>query len=253
MIAISLQSGSSGNCTYVETDGVKLLFDAGITGSQACERLSAFGRDIKDVDALIISHDHSDHVRYAGVYQRKYGLPVFITRGTLDSSAGKYDLGKLNNINYFKAGEAINFNNVTVQTVPTPHDAEDSSAFVVSSHNKRLGIMTDLGHAFRELRTIIPTLDGIFIESNYDPVMLANGPYPAFLKNRIRGPEGHLSNREAAELLLTGSRLKWACLSHLSNNNNNPEAALRTHREIVGEHLSLFTANRFTSTGILCL
>lgn len=253
MVVISLQSGSNGNCTYVETGAVKLLFDAGITGSQAAERLSAFGRDIRDVDALIISHDHSDHVRHAGVYQRKYGTPVYITRRTLGSSSGKYAMGKLNNINYFNAGETINFNNVSVQTVPTPHDAADSSAFVVSSGHKRLGIMTDLGHAFRELSTIIPTLDGIFIESNYDPDMLASGPYPAFLKQRIQGPEGHLSNREAAELLLTGGRLKWACLAHLSSNNNNPEAALRTHREIVGDRLSLFTASRFAPTGILNL
>jgi len=253
VITISLQSGSNGNCTYVETDGVKLLFDAGITGSQAAERLSSFGRDIRDVNALIISHDHSDHVRYAGVYQRKYGLPVFITPGTLDRAARKYDLGRLSNIHYFKAGDAIHFDQVSVQTVPTPHDAADSSAFVVSSRSKRLGIMTDLGHAFQELCTIIPTLDGIVIESNYDPVMLANGPYPSFLKHRIRGPEGHLSNREAAELLLTGRRLKWACLAHLSDNNNHPEAALRTHREIVGEDLALFTANRFAPTGILSL
>lgn len=253
MIAISLQSGSNGNCTYIETGTVKLLFDAGITGSQASERLSAFGRDIRDVDALIISHDHSDHVRYAGVYQRKYGLPIHITRRTLDSSAGKYDLGKLSNINYFTAGEEIHFANVSVQTIPTPHDAADSSVFVVSSAKKRLGIMTDIGHAFKELSAVIPTLDGIVIESNYDPQMLANGPYPSFLKQRISGPEGHLSNREAAELLLTGVRLKWACLAHLSNNNNDPEAALRTHRDIVGDHLELITASRFAPTGILRL
>jgi len=253
VIAISLQSGSNGNCTYVETGAVKLLFDAGITGSKAGERLSAFGRDIRDVDALIISHDHSDHVRHAGVYQRKYGLPVYITQKTLERSAGKYDLGKLTDINYFTSGETINFDNVHVHTVSTPHDAADSSVFVVSSGNKRLGIMTDLGHAFRELSAIIPTLDGIFIESNYDPEMLANGPYPSFLKRRIQGPEGHLSNREAAELLLTGGRLKWACLAHLSNNNNDPEAALRTHRGIVGDRLSLITASRFVATGILNL
>jgi phosphoribosyl 1,2-cyclic phosphodiesterase len=187
------------------------------------------------------------------VFQRKYGLPVYITPRTLDSSTGKFDLGKLNNINYFTAGEEIIFDNVSVQTIPTPHDAVDSTVFVISSGNKRLGIMTDLGHVFRDLSAIIPTLDGIFIESNYDPEMLANGPYPSFLKQRISGPKGHLSNREAAELLLTGGRLKWACLSHLSNNNNEPEAALQTHREIVGDHLDLITASRFAPTGILSL
>lgn len=253
MIAISLQSGSNGNCTYVETDSVKILFDAGISGIQASERLSAFNRDIRNVDALIISHEHADHVRHAGVYQRKYGLPIYITRKTLDRSAKRHRLGEISDVNYFMTGEAIKFNKVSVQTILCPHDGVDGAVFVVSSNKKRLGIMTDLGHVFKDLRTTIPSLDGIFIESNYDPEMLANGPYPAFLKQRIRGPHGHLSNRESAELLLTGERLKWACLAHLSNNNNNPEKALQTHREILGDNLDMFTANRYSSTGILSL
>ena len=253
MIIISLQSGSNGNCTYVETCGVKLLFDAGISGSRAKERLSSFGRDIRDVDALIISHDHADHVRHAGVYQRKFGLPLYITPDTLNISVKKHKLGMLSNVNHFTAGDTIHFDNVSIQTIPCPHDGVDGAVFVVSSNNKRLGIMTDLGHVFEDLCTFIPSLDGIIIESNYDPVMLANGPYPAFLKNRIQGPEGHISNRESAELLQMGERLKWACLAHLSNNNNDPETALRTHRKIGGESLPLFTASRYHSTNILSL
>ena len=253
VIAISLQSGSSGNCIYIETDSVKLLFDSGISGRQAEERLSAFGRDIRDVDALIISHDHSDHVRHAGVYQRKFDIPIYITRKTLDRSNKKHNLGKLDNVYFFSAGEEIKFDNVSVQTISSPHDGVDGVVFVIESGSKRLGIITDLGHVFDDLYTLIPSLDGIFIESNYDPDMLAGGPYPAFLKQRIRGPEGHLSNREAAELLLSGERLKWACLSHLSNNNNDPDTALQTHRSILDRDLSLHTASRYTATGILSL
>jgi phosphoribosyl 1,2-cyclic phosphodiesterase len=250
VIAISLQSGSNGNCIYVETESAKLLFDAGISSIRAKERLSAFDRDINDVDALIISHDHADHVRHAGVFQRRYGMSVYITPRTLSRSVKKHGLGRLDNVKHFTAGESIEFNDVSVQTIPCPHDCADGSVFVISSNKKRLGIMTDLGHVFEDLGNIVPTLDGIFIESNYDPVMLASGPYPAFLKKRIRGPEGHLSNREAAELLLSGERLKWACLAHLSNNNNDPETALQTHREIVGENLALYTASRYTPTGV---
>lgn len=250
VIAISLQSGSNGNCIYVETDSAKLLFDAGISSVRAKERLSAFGRDIHDVDALIISHDHSDHVRHAGVYQRRYGMPVYITPQTLSRSVRKHDLGRLDNVRHFSAGESIEFNNVSVQTIPSPHDCADGSVFVISSNKKRIGIMTDLGHIFEDLGNVVPTLDGIFIESNYDPEMLANGYYPAFLKHRICGPEGHLSNEEAAELLLSGKRLKWACLAHLSNNNNDPETALKTHREIIGNSLALYTASRYKPTGI---
>lgn len=251
MIAISLQSGSSGNCTYIEAGSVKLLFDAGITGRQARERLSAFGRDIRDIDALIISHDHSDHVRYAGVFQRKFGVPLYITPLTFEKALKRHRLDRLDNVNYFFAGGKLKFGDVTVESVPSPHDCADGSVFVVSSSKARLGILTDIGHVFKDLVPLVSSLDGVFIESNHDEEMLRNGRYPAFLKQRIRGPRGHLSNREAAELLLSGERLKWACLAHLSSNNNDPKTALRTHREILGDDLSLYTASRHSPIGML--
>jgi phosphoribosyl 1,2-cyclic phosphodiesterase len=253
VIAISLQSGSNGNCIYVEANGVRLLFDAGICGVRAEARLRAYKRDIRSVDALIISHDHADHINYAGVYQRKYDLPIFITPRTLYKAETEKKLGKLSDVNYFLAGGKLRFGNVAVQTIPTPHDGVDGVAFVISSGRKRLGILTDLGHAFSELSAVISSLDAVFIESNYDPLMLSKGPYPAFLKKRIRGPKGHLSNVEAAELLLAGSRLKWACLSHLSENNNKPAVALKTHREIVGRRLTLYTASRYAPSAILAV
>jgi phosphoribosyl 1,2-cyclic phosphodiesterase len=249
MIAISLQSGSSGNCIYVETEGVKLLFDAGICGAAAERRLGAYGRDIRDVDAVVISHDHSDHVRHAGVYQRKYGLPLYITKRTLGASEKRCGLGRLGEVRFFRAGDEIGVGPVTVRTVPTPHDGEDGTVFVVASRGKRLGIMTDLGHVFDGLADEIAGLDAVFIESNYDPEMLRSGPYPAFLKRRIMGPSGHISNRESAELLLSGRRLKWACLSHLSGENNEPAVAMRTHREVLGRAIGLYTASRRTPTG----
>jgi phosphoribosyl 1,2-cyclic phosphodiesterase len=253
VLAISLQSGSNGNCFYVETNGTKLLFDAGICGSKAASRLSAHGRDIRDVDALIISHDHTDHVSCAGVYQRKYGLPIFITPLTLQEAQRGGKLGKVHNVTCFQSGDQLQFGNVSVQTVPTPHDGVDGSAFVVSSGSKKLGILTDLGHVFNELSNIISSLDAVFIESNYDPAMLSSGPYPAFLKKRIQGPKGHLSNRESAELLQAGSQLKWACLAHLSECNNSPEVALRTHLNISGGRITFHTASRHMASEIFTL
>ena len=253
MIVISLQSGSNGNCIYVETNGVRLLFDAGISSIRARQRLEAFDRDIREVDALIISHDHGDHVRHAGVYQRKYGIPIFITQKTLDSALNNQKLGYLKDVRYFISGDEIHFGDVSVKTIPCPHDGVDGSIFVVMSGRKRLGIWTDLGHVFEELYSVVPSLDAVFIESNYDPYMLVNGMYPSFLKQRIQGPHGHISNMEAAELLLAGSRLKWACLAHISNNNNTPQTALKTHKDIVGEDLTLYTASRYTPTGILSI
>jgi len=249
--AISLQSGSNGNCIFVETGDVRLLFDAGIPGAVAERRLAAFGLDIRSVDAVIISHDHADHVCNAGVYQRKYGIPLFITPGTLAVSERTHRLGKLSEVNLFFRGGTIRIGNVRIQTVPTPHDGEDGSAFIVLSGEKRLGIMTDLGHIFGGLQDAVSLLDAVFLESNYDPGMLARGPYPEFLKRRIKGPGGHLSNIEAAELLLAGKRLKWACLSHLSARNNDAVVAMKTHREIVPAALTLYTAGRHAATPLL--
>jgi len=253
MIAIALQSGSSGNCIYVETGGMKLLFDAGICGIAAERRLAAYGRDIREVSAVIISHDHSDHARYAGVYQRKYGLPIYITKKTLEAAGERCFLGRLRDVSFFRSGDEIGFGSVTVRTLPTPHDGEDGSVFVISAKAKRLGIMTDLGHVFEGLAAEVASLDAVFIESNYDPEMLRSGPYPAFLKRRIQGPRGHISNIEAAELLLAGRYLRWACLSHLSGENNDPAVALRTHREVLGESIALYTASRQVPTGMFRL
>jgi phosphoribosyl 1,2-cyclic phosphodiesterase len=253
MQTISLQSGSSGNCIYVETKGVRLLFDAGICGSEAARRLAARDRDIRTVDGLIISHDHGDHVRHAGVYQRKFGLPVYVTAKTLSAAEEKMPLGPMHDVRLFMAGGSLRFGDVTVETIPTPHDGADGSAFVIVSGGKRLGILTDLGHVFEELFPVMASLDAVFLESNYDPVMLTKGSYPAFLKKRIQGPEGHISNIEAAELLQAGSRLKWACLAHLSKNNNHPAIALDTHRKILSSDLTLYAASRHSCSDVLTL
>ncbi|HXX53867.1 MAG TPA: MBL fold metallo-hydrolase, partial [Thermodesulfovibrionales bacterium] len=203
--------------------------------------------------ALIISHDHADHIRYAGVYQRRYNIPLFITPKTLYRAERDGMLGRLRDTNYFLAGGKIRFGDLSVHTIPTPHDAEDAVAFVVSCLGKRLGILTDLGHSFNELGAVISSLDAVFIESNYDPEMLRRGPYPLSLKRRIRGPKGHLSNSEAAELLLSSPKLQWACLAHLSEKNNHPSVALRTHREIVGAKLALYCASRHKSSKLFFL
>ena len=250
MLAISLQSGSNGNCIYVEANGVRLLFDAGICGIKAEQRLRSYGREIRKVDALIISHDHADHISCAGIYQRKFGLPIYITQKTLQKAESEKRLGKLSNVKYFIAGEEIRFDNVHIRTIPTPHDAVDGAAFIISSGGKKLGILTDLGHVFKELVPAVASLEAVFIESNYDPELLAGGPYPDFLKRRIQGPKGHLSNREAAELLRAGINLKWACLSHLSEKNNSPRLALKTHHEILGRSLTFYTASRHRPTEI---
>jgi phosphoribosyl 1,2-cyclic phosphodiesterase len=251
MTAISLQSGSNGNCTYVESGGAAVLLDAGISGLAAQTRLAACGIDIRSVQAVIVSHDHADHVRCAGVLQRKFGLPIYITAKTLLQATVNQKLGRLPDVRFFEAGQAMQFGPITVHTIPTPHDAADGVAFVIEAAGKRLGIMTDLGHVFAGLPQAVASLDAVFIESNYDPKMLQEGPYSIALQERIRGPKGHLSNLEAAQLLhQAAGDLKWACLAHLSEHNNQPQLALATHREILRERFPLYAASRHGVTNV---
>ena len=252
MQAISLQSGSNGNCIYVETNGVRLLFDTGISGSRAQERLSQHGRDIGDVDAVLISHDHVDHARCMGIYHRKFGLPVYVTAGTYQASK-RHKLGEIKDIGHYSAGESLRFGEVVVETIATPHDGADGVVFVVDDGKHRLGVLTDLGHVFSELEDIIGSLDAVLLESNYDPDMLATGPYPECLKERIEGPGGHISNLESAELLLKAAskRMKWVCLAHLSQDNNTPDVAVETHFQVLGKRLPIYVATRHEATGVL--
>jgi phosphoribosyl 1,2-cyclic phosphodiesterase len=255
MQAISLQSGSNGNCIYVESGGVRLLFDAGISGIQTLKRLAIHDRDIRQVDALIISHDHSDHTSAMGILARKFGIPVYVTEPTLAAAVRKNRIGDIPKICHFESGKTIDFGSVSIHTLPTPHDGVDGVGFVVDDGKCRLGILTDLGYIFPELIDAADSLDGVFIESNYDMHMLETGPYPLFLKKRISGSGGHLSNLESAELLagLTSKRLRWACLSHLSEMNNTPEEVIKTHRLYNQRKIPLSVASRYNVSPVFNL
>jgi phosphoribosyl 1,2-cyclic phosphodiesterase len=225
MISFSLQSGSNGNSIYVETSDARLLFDAGISGRQAQLRMAHYKRDIRKVQALIISHDHNDHARCAGVYHRKFHLPVYVTKQTLKAAG---NLGEISDLRHFASGETLEFGRTKVYTIRTPHDGVDGVAFVVEKGRKRLGIFTDLGHVFEELPEWLNSVDAAFLESNYDPQLLQTGDYPIWLKRRIAGKAGHLSNPEAAKLARSCcKKLKSLALAHLSEHNNTPELAVK--------------------------
>jgi len=247
----SLQSGSNGNSIYVEANGIKLLFDAGISGVQAERRMASHGRDIRRVDALLISHDHVDHVRCAGVYHRRFGMPLYITRRT--QAAAWCNLGKLRDVRYFHSGDVLEFGHVRVHTISTAHDAADGVAFVVECDGRRLGILTDLGHPFRGLQAILESVDAAYLECNYDPDMLESGSYPPALKARIRGDAGHLSNDDSATLLATcGRRLpRWIAVAHLSENNNLPELAIGAQHGAVGRQYPVYHASRYGVSDVL--
>jgi phosphoribosyl 1,2-cyclic phosphodiesterase len=248
MEVIALQSGSSGNCVFVRSGETRLLFDAGISGRKAESRLAEYGYDIRDCNALILSHEHCDHISGVGVLHRKFGLPVYANLRTWNATRSKPSTGCIGSPNHFVSGEPFDIGTLRIEPLRTPHDAIEGVCFVIEDvcSGQRFGLLTDLGHVFSGLQGVIRTLDAVLIESNYDDAMLRHGSYPQRLKDRIAGKRGHLSNADAAELLGTcdASQLQWACLGHLSAENNTPEVALAAHRERYGNRFPLFCADR---------
>lgn len=255
MLVIPLQSGSKGNCYYVESGETRFLVDAGISFRQAKLRLESHRRDIQECTAIFLTHDHSDHSRYAGDFGRRLDAPVYVTEKTLRSILANHRIKKIDRSETFRAGESISYKNVMVHSVSTPHDAVDGVAYILESGNHRVGILTDLGHAFKGLKDVLQSLDAAIIESNYDSEMLEHGPYPEFLKRRIRGSGGHLSNEDSARLIhnSSSSRLQWICLCHLSDENNCPEIAIRVHQQWLGDDYPIYVANRHSVSQILQL
>jgi phosphoribosyl 1,2-cyclic phosphodiesterase len=245
MVTFSLQSGSNGNCIYVEAGDVRLLFDAGISGRKAEMRLRRHGRSARDCDALIISHDHTDHTSCAGVFARMFRLPIYISPRVHRSVQRR--IGPVHDVRWYVPGDRLEFGDVSVHTFLTPHDGIDTVCFVVEHDRRRLGILTDLGHPFPALRTLLKELDAAYLESNYDAQMLWDGAYPEDLKQRIAGDGGHLSNDEAAALACKHRprRMQWLALAHLSEENNRPELALETHRRELGRQFPLTLASRY--------
>jgi phosphoribosyl 1,2-cyclic phosphodiesterase len=243
--AISLQSGSDGNCIYVETSSGRFLVDAGLSVRETGRRLALVGRKLSDIDALLVTHEHTDHCLSAGTLSNRYGIPAYVTAATEEAICRRRRFPSLCSARHFSPGDCLDFGPVRVETIPTPHDSVEGSVFVIEDGGLRLGVLTDLGHVFDGLGEVVRSLDAVFLESNYDPDMLKRGKYPAFLKKRIAGPGGHISNDESAELVAGAGRVfSWVCLSHLSGENNTPDVAAEAHRQIAGPRQNLHVAPR---------
>ena len=252
MEVITLQSGSAGNCVFVRSGETRVLFDSGISGSKAESRLAEYGYDIRDCNALVLSHEHWDHISSVGVFHRKFGLPVYANSRTWNATRSKPSVGCIGSPNHFVSGEPFQIGSLRIEPMRTPHDAIDGVCFVIedAQSGQRFGLLTDLGHVFTGLQKVIGTLDAVLIESNYDDEMLRHGFYPQHLKNRIAGKAGHLSNDDAAQLLSEchAGQLQWVCLGHLSEHNNSPDVALATHRDRHGDRFAIFCADRGGAT-----
>ncbi len=228
----SIASGSSGNCIYAGTDDCHILVDVGISGKRIEGGLNEIGLQTSEMDGILITHEHADHIRSLGVIARKFGLPVYATQGTIDEilrdpSVGEMDRSLFQTI---LPEEPFLIGDLTITAFSKSHDAADPVAYIMRSGHKSMAVVTDLGIYDELTVNRLQGLDVLLLEANHDVRMLQAGRYPYYLKQRILGDKGHLSNELAGQLLgqLLHDRFRRVLLGHLSKENNYPQLAVES-------------------------
>ena len=226
MRVASLGSGSRGNATLVQDENTCILVDLGFTLKETVRRLNRLGLVPGDIDAVIVTHEHGDHINGVAPFARKFSIPVYMTPGTYNPKRHGIipSLHKINCHRNFRIG------GFGIEPVPVPHDAKEPCQFVLSSAGVKVGILTDLGHITPYVELQYQSCDVLLLECNHDPGMLADGPYPYPLKARVGGMHGHLSNEQAAQLIakVNLGRLQHLVICHISEKNNLPELARKS-------------------------
>lgn len=233
----TLASGSSGNATFVGSKKTQLLVDAGLSGREIERKLKEKGILPEDLAAILVTHEHKDHIKGVGVLSRRYDLPVYATQGTWEGM--EREIGEIaeHNKRYLELGQGEEIGEIKVEVLATSHDAREPAAFAFYQGESSVGLATDTGKITRDLRKHITGCQGVIMEANHDPTMLRKGPYPPYLKKRIASVLGHLSNQMSGDALaefITG-KTQQVILAHLSAENNLPSLALQTVREILAE------------------
>jgi len=228
-----LASGSKGNSCYIETERARILIDAGLSCREIERRLGLVGVEANSLDALILTHEHGDHMKGAGPLARRFSLPVYSSRKTFDK--GLKVLGNIERPVVIQTGQTLTINDLIVETFTKCHDAADPFGVVVSCNGTRIGLVTDLGRSTRLVEDRLKKCQALIVEFNHDQQMLDEGPYPLYLKRRIKGQEGHLSNRQGADLLGAVSHcdLRHVVLAHLSEINNDKGKAREIAEEVL--------------------
>jgi phosphoribosyl 1,2-cyclic phosphodiesterase len=239
----SLGSGSKGNSTVVESDTACVMVDCGFGLRNACTRLERIGKSPEDLTAIIVTHEHSDHWKGIGALSAKYNIPVYLSAGSLKAKeiqSGEALFNCIDSHKDFYVGD------ICIKPVPVPHDAREPIQYILSNGKVQLGILTDLGHFTPHVVSSYSKCDALLLECNYDDDMLLDGPYPRFLKERVSGMFGHLSNRQAADLLLALdlSRLKTLVIGHISAKNNDVSLIKAAIEPLCGEDIVLSFADQ---------
>ncbi|HJB89752.1 MAG TPA: MBL fold metallo-hydrolase [Candidatus Blautia excrementigallinarum] len=228
----SIASGSSGNCIYVGSDCAHVLIDAGISGRRVEAGLNSLELTGRDLDGILITHEHSDHIKGLGVLARKYGIPIYATGGTVDAMVRSGSLGKIPEgiFREIREDEPFLIKDLVINPFTIPHDAAQPVGYRLECGEHSVGIATDLGKYNEYIIENLQNLDALLLEANHDIRMLQVGRYPYYLKQRIMGDRGHLSNENAGQLLcrLLHDNLKAVFLGHLSKENNYEELAYET-------------------------
>jgi phosphoribosyl 1,2-cyclic phosphodiesterase len=230
------------------------LIDAGLSGVEIQRRMAGKGLDPDSLDAILVSHEHADHIQGVGVLSRRFGLKVFINEGTRQASLTA--LGRLAGVHPFTCGHAFAIGSLAIHPFSISHDAGDPAGFTVACDGAKIGLATDLGIVTGLVKTHLKACDILILEANHDARMLIDGPYPWPLKQRIRGRNGHLSNDDAALLLdvLQHDRLAHVILAHLSEENNTPEKAKQTVKPVLSDaRVKLHVASQTAGSRLLTL
>ncbi len=229
----SLYSGSSGNCLFVSSKNTKILVDCGTSCKKICEGLASISSSIEEIDAILITHEHSDHIQSLGMVSQKFNIPVYANIETWNAMESTKQKISPSNINYFNVNEDFLINDLEIHPFSIPHDAANPCGFNIHNGKKKMSIATDIGHMDTSTLQELEQSSFILLESNYEPEMLNVSRYPFALKQRIKGPYGHLSNEDAGKTIsyLMKKDLKQVMLGHLSKENNFPELAYKTVAE----------------------
>ena len=240
MIFCSLYSGSSGNSIFVASDRTKILVDAGLTGKSIISALENIGENPQELNGILITHEHSDHIKGAGILSRKYDIPIFANEKTW--AAMERCLGSVKPHNIMVVDDRFTVRDMEITSFRVPHDAVACRGYTIAHGGKKISIATDIGVFTEEIRRSILDSDLVLLESNHDVEMLKFGPYPYDLKRRVLSEVGHLSNVDAGKAALEILRhgRKKIVLGHLSGTNNIPELAFKTVENIfLEEKLSI--------------
>lgn len=244
-----LGSGSSGNAILMASERTKILIDNGLSFKQLSLRAAAVGLSLEDLAAIVVTHEHGDHVSGIGVLTRKVPVPVYMTRGTFENLSPT--LGTLGEVRFFEAGDTLLIGDLTIRSFSVSHDAADPVGFTVSAGGAQFGLATDLGHVSHLVRNRLAGSHALIIESNHCPEMLRKGEYPPKVQQRIRGRQGHLSNEDMCSLLhsLLHDDLQHVVLVHISEKNNSPALVDQRVRGVLKKHPALiFLATQDTPT-----